>query len=189
MDDKIILQMHNIITYFNVSVFEMYESSQYWSIYPQYIQWIAPFVATKENARDSIAAKNLKKGSNTRFIGMPWTKIEREGMAMLKKVRAVKKSLFFGTAEFMLLTVIAFCFVGCGRVRNETDRKLTEGQIAGLRQEYPVCGDMGLIDASMKIPTVSEVKEIYDTFIYGTVKGEMSTYSKNISTGSPELDA
>lgn len=107
---------------------------------------------------------------------------------MLKKIRsASKKSLFLDTTVFMLLIAFVFCFVGCGMVRNEASQRLTEEQIAELRQEYPICGDMGLV--SMKIPTISEIKEVYDTFVYGTVKGEMSTYSKNISTGSSELDA
>ncbi len=102
-------------------------------------------------------------------------------IAMPKIIRSsTKKSLYLTSAAFMLLTAFVFCFVGCGMVFNESNKRLSENQIAELRQEYPICGDTSLINASMKIPTISEIKEVYDTFVYGTVKGEMSTYSKNI---------
>lgn len=68
------------------------------------------------------------------------------------------------------------------------NQRLTSDQIATLREQYPLCGDMSTVMGSMRYLTMEESIKEHDTFVYGTVEGEMSTRSKYISTGDPELD-
>ena len=74
-----------------------------------------------------------------------------------------------------------------GLYMHETNRQLSAEQIDALREKYPLCGHIPPL-VSMRFYTMAEVMEDNDTFVYGTVEGEMSVYSKYISTGDPELD-
>lgn len=103
------------------------------------------------------------------------------------------KSRFLGTAFLLLLTAACiFCAAGCsmdrdgGNDRKESQR-LTQAQIAQLRQEYPMIKDSPLVDG--RIPTMSEMKGRVDTFVYGTVEGEAPADSKSVSTGDAGVDA
>ncbi|MDE7313883.1 MAG: hypothetical protein K2N87_20035 [Eubacterium sp.] len=105
---------------------------------------------------------------------------------------ATKKSRLLIHTVLILSAAFVLCFIGYNSmVRNGTNQSLTENQIAELRDEYPICGDSELIKSivDMRIPTMSELKEHVDTFVYGKVEGEMSSYSQYISSGNPELDA
>ena len=85
----------------------------------------------------------------------------------------------------VLLAVLLFSLAGL--YMHEANRQLSADQITALREQYPLCGHIPPL-FSMRFYTMAEVMENNDTFVYGTVEGEMSVYSKYISTGDPELD-
>lgn len=86
----------------------------------------------------------------------------------------------------VLLAVLLFSLAGLSI--HETNQRLSADQIATLRDKYPLYGDMSTVTGSMRYMTMSEAIEDSNTFVYGTVEGEMSMYSKYISTGDPQLD-
>lgn len=90
------------------------------------------------------------------------------------------------TTAIALLAVLLFGLAGLSVY--EANQRLSADQIATLRDKYPLYGDMSTVMGSMRYMTMSEVIADHDTFVYGTVEGEMSMYSKYISTGDPQLD-
>ena len=66
--------------------------------------------------------------------------------------------------------------------------KLSETQIAQLREQYPIYGIEVPEMVSMSEPSLERTIEIVDSFVYGEVMGEMTMYSQYISTGNAALD-
>lgn len=101
-----------------------------------------------------------------------------------------KQKKYILLSTFLLVIIIcSFCLLN--RAEDKTFReqdKLSEKQIASLRNKYPICGIEIPPHVSMRTPSLEEVKERVDTFIYCEVVGEMQTYSKKISTGYSKLD-
>lgn len=100
-----------------------------------------------------------------------------------------KKRIYIGIP--VLAIVIA---VGCISIwnltkANEPKPHLSEAQIVALREQYPVCGIITPLLGDMRESTLEEAVERAETFVYGEVVGDYSTYYKNISTGHEELDA
>ena len=65
---------------------------------------------------------------------------------------------------------------------------LTKGQVAALREKYPICAEKIPASLSIRKPTLERVKEYSETFVYGKIEGEIETYYKTISTGNSQLD-
>lgn len=95
----------------------------------------------------------------------------------------VRKLCFFIIPVFFIVGLTGYFIV-----ENKSGQRLSEEQIAEWRQEYPICGLHLPPLVDMGVPSFDQVKENADTFVYGTVTGEMSTYTEYISTGSSVLD-
>lgn len=83
-----------------------------------------------------------------------------------------------------LFALLAAVLVLCAAIvfevyQTTTGARLSEAQIAALRESYPVCGDIGKIPQNIDrfgFPTWEEIKERSDTFLYATIDGEWSKY-------------
>lgn len=100
----------------------------------------------------------------------------------------MKKWISFGVLALAIVVAISGLAVWNGTKANEPERYLSEAQIAQLREQYPICGIKLPPMLDMKEVTLEETIEKAETFVYGKVVGERSTYYKNISTGHEELD-
>lgn len=87
-----------------------------------------------------------------------------------------------------ITVIVAGVLVVFGMTNQDTQR-LSEDQIMSLREEYPICGIEQPFNGTMATPSINQVKDTVDTFIYGTVVSDMETFTRNVSTGNPELDA
>lgn len=93
------------------------------------------------------------------------------------------------TRGILLPVMVVLCVVClCAMFLNSHSQRLSESEISALRNEYPIYGNVNLFHGSMKAPTLREVKENVDTFVYGTVEGDASTFSRSLSTGNAALD-
>ncbi len=93
-----------------------------------------------------------------------------------------KKRLMFVIS--MLLIFFSVCLIISG---NSSDR-LSDEEVAALREQYPVCGISVPEGVSIKKIPISEVKNSAETFVYGEVVGNVKTYSVKLSTGNNILD-
>lgn len=94
-----------------------------------------------------------------------------------------KRKLFIIIPTLVLILSVCFVFV---LNRNAKEDRLSEEQIAALREQYPICGSHPLI--SVRRLTLPEVKDASETFIYGEVVEDISTYTVTSSTGNATLD-
>lgn len=99
----------------------------------------------------------------------------------------VKKSQFIGSIAAFLASLAVLIAAVSVNLAQQNDR-LSEAQIEALRAEYPICGNAGLVRASIGTPSLEQMKDRADTFVYGVVEGEMEVYSEYISTGNSALD-
>jgi hypothetical protein len=100
-----------------------------------------------------------------------------------------KKWVYIGVPVLAIAIVI-----GCFSIWNLTRAKnpkqhLTTEQIAELREKYPIYGIEVPPMVDMRSPTLEETIEKAESFVYGEVVGDYTTYYKNVSTGHEELDA
>lgn len=88
------------------------------------------------------------------------------------------------------LALAVICLTCCSIFGVFAPSTLSESEIAELRREYPVCGDIRTLppNGDLLVPTWEKVKAREDTFIYCTIDGDMTTYDQYISTGNPDLD-
>ena len=100
-----------------------------------------------------------------------------------------KKWISFGGLALAIVIVISGLAVWNSRKANEPKPHLTEAQIAQLREQYPIYGIEQPLFIDMEESTLEERIERAETFVYGEVIGDYTTYYKNISTGHEELDA
>ncbi len=70
---------------------------------------------------------------------------------------------------------------------NSSGSRLTAEQIESLRAQYPVCGKNAPAGIFMDKTTVEEVKEVAESFVYGEVVGDISTYNAVTSLANKEL--
>ncbi len=96
----------------------------------------------------------------------------------------LKKRIFLVTI-FALVFAISVC---CLYTFNNTSQRLSKTQIAKLREQYPVCGIDVPDGLYLKKFSLNEVIEETDSFVYGEVLGDVSTYSVALSTGNKALD-
>ncbi len=96
----------------------------------------------------------------------------------------IKKKMFL----IFILMLVFFVSLCCLYTFNTPVQKLSESLIAKLREQYPVCG----IDAPggiyLKKFSLNEIIKETDSFVYGEVIGDVSTYSVALSTGNTALD-
>jgi len=97
--------------------------------------------------------------------------------------KMLKKKIYLIVPVFVL--VVLLCFWG---VHKMTEDRLSEEQIAELREEYPICCVAVPPTIYYVKPTLKEIKEQSESYIYCEVVGEMSTHYVNASTGKVELD-
>jgi len=83
--------------------------------------------------------------------------------------------------------IIALVICVCCVMHTDSQPRLTDEQIRALRDEYPVCGKSVPPTVSMKPMTVDKVKNYAETFVYGEVAGEMSTYNVTAGLKNSEL--
>ncbi len=101
----------------------------------------------------------------------------------MHKTRYTNKSIF--TLAIAICTIaFALLFV----FLNLTSVRLSPSKISELRKTYPICGINVPPNMSMRTPAFTEIRDFADTYVYGTVVGDYSTYTKQASTGIPELD-
>lgn len=98
------------------------------------------------------------------------------------KVVNKKKSFIIIPILFLVLSV---CLIS--NVNNQESR-LSEAEITLLREKYPVCGLNVPVGLSMNKLSLSDAKNIAETFVYGKVVGDVKTYTVNLSTGNSTLD-
>ena len=91
--------------------------------------------------------------------------------AYLKKRRLIP---VIAVLALLLFGIIGYCL-------HEANRRLSEEEITVLRETYPLCGNLSGLD--MRYATMAEEIEHNDTFVYGTVEGESSTYVKSVLNG------
>lgn len=94
-----------------------------------------------------------------------------------------KRYIYVGILAIFLVAVLLWAVV----FRTPGER-LSNSQIADLRVEYPICGTELPPTVEVSPPTLEEVIERFDTFVYEEVTGDYTTFSKYISTGFPEMD-
>ena len=70
----------------------------------------------------------------------------------------------------------------------KASNRLGAEQIADLRSQYPICSGEGAM-VSRANPSLDELVETMDSFVYAEVDGEMTTFSKQVSLGIPALEA
>ena len=99
-----------------------------------------------------------------------------------------KKWVYIGVPVLAIVIAIGCISIWNLTKANEPKPHLSEAQIAELREQYPVCGIKLPPMVDMKVVTLEETIEKAETFVYGEVVGECSTYYKNITTGHEELD-
>lgn len=83
-----------------------------------------------------------------------------------------------------ILIIFSICLI----VNGINSHRLSDEEIAVLREQYPVCGVDVPEGISMKKASINEVKSAAETFVYGEVVGDMKTYSVKLSTGNSMLD-
>lgn len=92
---------------------------------------------------------------------------------------------------FIIATIsIIICLMGIVYAKFNLNDHLTEKEIQSLRETYPICGIVEPENFSIKEVTLEEYirSESIDSFVYGEVVGDISLYTKGISTGYLELD-
>ncbi len=94
-----------------------------------------------------------------------------------------KRKLFIIIPALVLILSVCLIFI---LNRNDKEDRLSEDQIAALREQYPICWSHPLID--VRKLTLTEVKNASDTFVYGEVVGDISAYTVISSTGNAALD-
>lgn len=99
----------------------------------------------------------------------------------------IKKSRIIAIVSIPL-AVLVLCLAIYGVTAAKRNDRLSEAQIEALRGEYPVYGTKLPPLVDMITPTMDRIRERVDTFIYGTIEGEMTVYSEYISTGDEKLD-
>ncbi len=94
-----------------------------------------------------------------------------------------KKSLF------IIITILVIVLsVTLTLTINNAGPRLSKKEISALRQQYPICGINAPMTVEMRTPSLSEIKNRFETFVYGEVVGEAETYIVQTSTGIDELD-
>ncbi|MBE5949581.1 MAG: hypothetical protein E7261_11240 [Lachnospiraceae bacterium] len=90
----------------------------------------------------------------------------------------------------IVLMIIVVLVAGCVFLEEwiSSEQRLSEKQIAELREQYPICGINIPATISMRKSSLTETKEIAESFVYGKVVGDMSTYSISASAGNASLD-
>ena len=90
----------------------------------------------------------------------------------------------------IVLLIIIVLAAGCVLLGEwiSSEQRLSEKQIAKLREQYPICGIDIPTTISMRKSSLAETKEVVESFVYGKVVGEMSTYSVAASVGNGSLD-
>lgn len=76
---------------------------------------------------------------------------------------------------FIFLLVI---FGEYGKYLAKLDDRLSEAEVEALRTEYPICGKVIPPMTTVHALTFEEAKEHADSFIYGTVEGDITFYTK-----------
>lgn len=98
-------------------------------------------------------------------------------------IKKRNKHIFIST---VLIVCFLFTFIF---VYINSNNRLSEKQISNLREQYPICGINTPIFATMSEILLEDAIDTFDSFVYGEVIGESTTYYKTISTGYPEVDA
>lgn len=103
---------------------------------------------------------------------------------MTNRMPEKKRILVVLTVMILAGIVVTLCLMMTG-----PRSRLSDNEIAALRDQYPVCG----VDVPQQIDilrklTMEDALQISDTFVYGKVAGECRWFSSSISTGSIELD-
>ncbi len=99
-------------------------------------------------------------------------------------MKAVNKKNTFIIIPALLL-ILSICLIS--NINNQ-EYRLNDAQIAALREKYPVCGVEVPAGVSMKKLSLSNVKNVAETFVYGEVVGDVKTYTVKLSTGNSMLD-
>ncbi len=102
---------------------------------------------------------------------------------------STKKRIAFGAAAAVIVLAIGCFSIWSIMNAQEEAPRLTESQIAQLREQYPICGINEPPLVSMGQSTVEEIKERAESFVYGEVIGDYTFYYVNGTTGHEELDA
>ena len=89
---------------------------------------------------------------------------------------------------FLVIIFLTICSIVF--ILNSAQKPLSETEILDLRDQYPIYGIRIPETISMQEVTLEEYIQYdsLDSFVYGEVVGELSTFGKNISTGYSELD-
>lgn len=99
----------------------------------------------------------------------------------------MKKVILISCLIIVIISISLICYF------NHTDTvedRLTDEQIAMLREQYPICGTADIPTISLNPNIKLEyIIERVDSFVYGEVIGDYSTYYVNALTGKTELDA
>ena len=83
-----------------------------------------------------------------------------------------KRYIYVGILAIFLVAVLLWAVV----FRTPGER-LSNSQIADLRVEYPICGTELPPTVEVSPPTLEEVIERFDTFVFGEVTGDYTTFS------------
>lgn len=89
---------------------------------------------------------------------------------------------------FCVLSVVLLCIVCFIYFTNKKDDQLSKSQIQELREKYPICGIKVPPLSSMRNITLDEAIKKSESFVYGEVIGDFSTYKVSVSTGYDVLD-
>lgn len=93
----------------------------------------------------------------------------------------VKKSQLIGSIAAFLASLAVLITAVSVNLAQQNDR-LSEAQIEALREKYPVCGKSPPL-VELAFPTLMEVKEYSETFVYGTVEGKPHVVSSFLYGG------
>lgn len=98
----------------------------------------------------------------------------------MSDVKKRNAAIMAGLLLLVLSVVLALSFL------KAADR-LTNAEIAKLREQYPVCGKDIPLGADVKRATLDECKERSDSFVYGEVIGNAKYYQVSVDLEDDEL--
>lgn len=100
-------------------------------------------------------------------------------------MKTINKRKNYVIVPVVLIILSVFCI---GYFYGTDEQRLSDAEITAMRDKYPVCGIKEPAGVSMRKISLSELKGITESFVYGEVTGDMKTYSVALSTGNHSLD-
>lgn len=96
-----------------------------------------------------------------------------------------RKQLWIAISVIVLVLALAVGFI---MLQGKPRDRLSEQEIAALREQYPICGTKQPDMASLAMLSLEQSKTLSDSLVYAEVIGDVSTYTIPYTTGNDLFD-